>query len=153
MLKKLLWVLAFETVALVAGCTVAVNSPPPPPLTTIKAENNLSNLSVDVSGTTTSVDGIDLQCVTIGDVFFASIAYGTTSSEKVTNRAGNVTVTIGTAIVYTTVLGQTVSVDFQNISPMSTSVTPEALNTVVFNHTTAGVIFQALAKKMAPKSS
>ncbi|OGJ84612.1 MAG: hypothetical protein A2268_11325 [Candidatus Raymondbacteria bacterium RifOxyA12_full_50_37] len=144
MLKIFLRVFACCAVAWVAGCTVAINDPPP--LTTVEAENNLNSMSVDVSGTTTNVDGIDLESVTIGDVFFTSIAYGTTSYEKVTNRSGNVSVTIGTAVVYTTVLGQTVPIEFQNISQMSTTITPERLNTVVFNQTTAGVIFQALAK-------
>ena len=152
MLKMFLRVLAGCAIAWGAGCTVAINDPQPP-LTTVEAENNLNSMSVEVSGTTTNVDGIDLESVTIGDVFFTSVAYGTTSFEKVTNRSGNVSVTIGTAVVYTTVLGQTVPIEFQNISQMSTTITPERLNTVVFNQTTAGVIFQALAKKRVLKTS
>jgi hypothetical protein len=146
MSKKILGLLALCAIAVAAGCSVFVSSPTQ---TTVEAENNLNSMSVDVNGTTTNVDGIDLENVTIGDVFYSSVPYGTTSAEKVTNRSGDVTVTIGTAVVFTQVLNQTVSVTFSNISPMSTTVTPETVNTVVFNQTTAGVIFQALAKKKA----
>ncbi len=141
--------LALCSVVLAAGCAVFVS---PPPQTTVETENNLNGMSVDVSGTTTYVDGIDLEDVAIGDVFFSTVAYGTTSSEKVTNSSGDVNVTIGTAIVFTRVLDQTVPVSFSNISPMATTITPETVNTVVFNQTTAGVIFQALGKKKASKS-
>jgi hypothetical protein len=146
MSRKLLRVLAVCAVSLVAGCAVVVT---PPPQTTVEAENHLTSMSVDVSGTTTTVDGIDLENVAIGDVSFTSILYGTTSSEKVTNSSGKVDVDIGTAVVWTKVLNQPVSVSFSNISPMSTTITRDILNTVVFDQTTAGVIFSALAKKAA----
>jgi hypothetical protein len=149
MLKKLSGLLALCAFFTVSGCSLWVSTPTPPPQTTVEAENNLTSMSVDVSGVTTDVNGIDLEDVSIGDVSYSSILYGTTSSEKVTDRSGNVTVTIGTALVSTQVLNQTVTIPFSNISPMSTTITPETLNTVVFKQTTAGVIFQALAKKKA----
>ena len=145
--KQILKLAIVCAVSASAGCALIVSVPDQ---TTIEAENNLNSMSVDVGGTTTDVDGIDLENVTIGDVFFSLIPYGTTSSEKVTNRSGDVTVAIGTAVVYTKVLTQTVTISFSNITPMTTTITPEVVNTVVFNQTTAGVIFQALAKKKAP---
>jgi hypothetical protein len=111
--------------------------------------NDLNSMSVDVNGATTDVDGIDLENVTIGDVGFSSIPYGTTSSEMVTYTYGGVAVDIGTAVVLTNVLNQTVSVSFSNISPMSTTITRNVVNSVIFDQTTAGVIFSALAKKTA----
>lgn len=146
MSRKLLRVLAVCAVSLVAGCAVVVT---PPPQTTVEAENHLTGMSVDVSGTTTNVDGIDLENVAIGDVSYSSIAYGTTSSEKVTNSYGKVDVDIGTAVVWTKLLNQPASVSFSNISPMSTTITRDVVNTVIFDQTTAGVIFSALAKKTA----
>jgi hypothetical protein len=146
MSRNLLRVLAVCAVSLVESCAVVVT---PPVQTTVEAENNLTSMSVDVSGTTTTVDGIDLKNVTIGDVSYSSIAYGTTSSEKVTNSYGKVDVDIGTAVVWTKLLNQPASVSFSNISPMSTTITRDVVNTVVFDQTTAGVIFSALAKKAA----
>ena len=130
-----------------AGCALIVAVPDP---TMVEAENNLNSMSVDVSGITTDVNGIDLEDVVIGDVLFSLIPYGATTVAKNTNRSGDVTVAIGTAVVFTQVLNQTVSISFSNISPMETTITPNVVNTVVFNQTTAGVIFQALAKKKAP---
>jgi hypothetical protein len=142
-LKKSKTVIACA-VALVISCAVFVT---PVVQTTIEAENNLNAMTVDVGGVSTSVNGIDLEGVAIGDVFYTSIPYGTVSSEKVTNRSGDVTVDIGTAVVLTRVLNQTVSIAFTNISPMVTTITPATLNTVIFDETTAGVIFSAFAKK------
>jgi hypothetical protein len=144
MLKILSVSLVVSIVLVTSSCAVFVNTPAD---TTVETKNNLNSMSVDVGGITTNVDGIDLENVTIGDVVFSSVPYGTTSAEKVTNSSGDVDVTIGTAIVYTTVLGLSVPISFSNISPMTTTITPETLNTVVFNQTTAGVIFQALGKK------
>ena len=141
---------ALVTTCFISGILVScavILSPVSP--TTIRAENGLTAMSVDVSGTTTEVSGIDLGGVTIGDVYFSSILYGTTTAAKVTNRAGDVNVTIETADVSTTVLGQIVLVSFNNISPMSTTITPQTENTVVFDQSTAGVIFSALAKRKA----
>lgn len=137
--------IALCAMVLVAGCAVIVS--PPPAQTVVEAENNLNSMSVDVGGSTTDVDGIDLENVGIGDVSYASIPYGTTSSQMVTNRSGTVSVDIGTAVVWTKVLNAPVSVSFSNITSMSTTITPETVNTVVFDQTTAGVIFQALAKQ------
>ena len=147
MSRKFLALLALCAAGLAAGCAVLVSAPPPQ--TTVEAENNLNSMSVDVGGTTTNVDGIDLENVTIGDVLFSSVAYGTTSPAKVTNRSGDVTITIGTAVVWTKVLNTPTSVSISNISPMTGTITPEIVNTVVFNQTTANVIFNALAKKKA----
>lgn len=118
----------------------------------VEAENDLNGMSVDVGGITTGVDGIDLENVAIGDVAFSTVDYGTTSAQKITRSSGEVTVTIGTAVVYTRVLNQLVPVSFSNINPMSTTITPETVNTVVFNQTTAGVIFQALGKKQKART-
>lgn len=144
MTKKYLQYIALSTAILTINCSVLVS---PPQYTSVEATNNLNGMNVDVNGTTTDVNGIDLENVQIGDVGYSAIAYGTTSAEKVTNRVGDVTVTIGTAVVYTNVLNQSVPISFSNISSMSTTITPDVVNTVVFNKSTAEVIFSALAKK------
>jgi hypothetical protein len=146
MSRNNLRVLALWAFSLVAGCAVVVT---PPVQTTIEAKNSLNSMSVDVGGTTTNVDGIDLENVIIGDVSYSSVPYGTISAEKVTNRYGDVTVTIGAAVVWTKVLNTPTSVTFSNISQMTATITPDILNTVTFDHSTATVIFSALAKKTA----
>jgi hypothetical protein len=153
MLKKIVWTVSIGAAILATGCAVLVSPPPPAELlTTIETENNLTSMSVDVNGSTTNVAGIDLEGVTVGDVFFSTVPYGTTSAEQVTNRSGNVSVDIGTAVVFTQVLDQTVPVSFSNISSMSATITPGIINTVIFDQSTAGVIFQVLAKKTAVKN-
>jgi hypothetical protein len=146
MSKNLLGLLVLGMAVLVSGCAVFITPSTP---TTIKAQNSLTAMSVDVGGTTTHVNGIDLVDVTIGDIVFSSIDYGTTTAAVTTHRSGNVAVDIGTAVVWTTVLGQATSVSFTNISPMSATITAETENTVDFDQSTASVIFQALAKKKA----
>lgn len=135
---------ALSVAILTVNCAVLVS---PPAYTSVEATNDLNGMNVDVNGTTTDIDGIDLENVQIGDVGYSAIAYGTTSEEKVTNSIGDVTVSIGTAVVYTNVLNQSVPISFSNISSMSTTITPNVVNTVVFNKSTAEVIFSALAKK------
>lgn len=135
---------ALSAAILTVNCAVLVS---PPTYTSVEATNDLNGMNVDVNGTTTDIDGIDLENVQIGDVGYSAIAYGTTSAEKVTNSIGDVTVSIGTAVVYTNVLNQSVPISFSNISSMSTTITPNVVNTVVFNKSTAEVIFSALAKK------
>ncbi|MCU0610048.1 MAG: hypothetical protein MUF22_09825 [Chitinispirillaceae bacterium] len=146
--KKLI-VLSVCAAALLLQCSVEVFLPPQ---TTIRAENDLTAMSVEVNGASTEVTGIDLAGVTIGDVFFSSIDYGTITAAKATNRSGEVAVNIDEALVWTKVLGVPVSLSFPNITPMSTRIISEKENTVVFDETTAGVIFQALAKRNVSKT-
>ncbi len=129
---------------IIGGCSVTVIAPEE---TKIKAENNLVDLSVDVDGSTTNVDAIDLADVTIGDVYFSYIQGGTSTTAKTTSRLGKVSIFIDTAIVLTTVLGKPVDLAFPNIDPMSTNITRDVTNTVVFDRSTASQIFSALAKK------
>ena len=148
MLKSMFGTLAASLMAITMACNVTVVTPPQ---TTVKAENDLTAMSVDVKGATTNIDGIDLSAVTIGDVYFSAIDYGTTTASKVTNRSGDVTVYIDTAWVYTKVLGMPMpGIPFTKISNMTTTITPQTANTVVFDDNTAKVIFQALAKKKQP---
>lgn len=149
MLKKLFWVIPAGFIAILGGCTVFVATPEE---TTIKARNDLTAMSVDVNGKSTNIEGIDLIDITIGDVYFPYIEYGTTSAVKVTYRSGNVSVYIDTAVVSTKVLGQTVFIPFPNISPMSARINANQSNTVVFDESTATVIFDALAKKKVPQT-
>ena len=130
---------------LFAGCQVDIVTPPP---TTVKAENDLTNLSIDVQGTTTNVDAIDLANVYIGnDVFFSYVEAGYTTGSKTTHESGKVTIDIDTAIVVTKVLGVAVELPFTNINSMSATIESNTANTVVFDQTSAGVIFSTLAKK------
>jgi hypothetical protein len=147
MSRKLFGVIALCVISMLESCTVVVTKPTE---TTIKAENDLTSMSVDVNGTTTNIDGIDLIKVTIGDVIFPYIDYGTTSATQVTNKSGDVTIYIDTAVVSAKFLGSTVYTSFPNITPMSATILPDQLNTVVFDHNTANMIFQALAKKKVP---
>lgn len=147
MSRKLFGVIALCVISMLESCTVVVTKPTE---TTIKAENDLTSMSVDVNGTTTNIDGIDLIKVTIGDVYFPYIDYGSTSATQVTNKSGKVTVYIDTAVVSTKVLGKTMFIPFPNISPMSATILTDQLNTVVFDQNTADMIFQALAKKKVP---
>jgi uncharacterized protein (UPF0212 family) len=133
--------------ALVMSCTVIVNKPKE---TRVKAENDLVDLSVDVAGNTTNVDGIDLVDVYVGDVYFPNVDYGTTTALKVTNRSGMVDVDIDEAVVYYKVLGLTMSLSFVNISTMTATIERDKDNTVVFDDNTAQNIFSALAKKKTP---
>jgi hypothetical protein len=129
---------------LFAGCSVNVFTPPD---TTIKAENDLTNLSIDVQGQTTLVDGIDLANVYIGDVYFPYVEAGYATSSRISHRYGQVSVDIDTAIVVTNVLGVDFEMPFTNISSMSTTIENNISNTVVFDETSAGVILSGLAKK------
>lgn len=146
MVRRLIALVVPFGVALMTGCSVTVNGPVE---TRVRAQNDLTDLSVDVNGSTTAVDAIDLLDVVVGDVSFALVAGGTTTSSKLTNRSGNVTVVLGEAEVLTSVLGQPVTLSFTDIDPMTTTITTGTTNTVVFDETTAGVIFSALAKKKA----
>jgi hypothetical protein len=131
-------------VSILAGCSVSIDTPPD---TTIKAENDLTNLYIDVMGKTTQVDGIDLANVYIGDVYFSYVNAGYSTVSKISNSYGQVSVDIDTAIVMTTVLGIDVEIPFTNISTMSTTIESNTSNTVVFDETSAGVILSGIAKK------
>jgi len=144
MLKKKCMLIAAGAL-LLASCTVNVLTPPS---TTVKAENDLTNLKIDVKGTTTNVDGIDLANVYIGnDVFFSYVQAGYTTNAKTTHESGKVTVDIDTAIVITKVLGVPVGVPFTNLSSMQVTIASNITNTVVFDEVSAGVILSGLAKK------
>jgi hypothetical protein len=126
-----------------SGASVSVRQ------TKVEVENDLTNLSVDVAGATTNVTAIDLAGVTVGDAFFSFVEGGTTSSTQVTGSSGSVTVTIDTAYVWTNVLGVSFEVPLTNIAAMTAQITPGTINTIVFDQTTASVIFNALAKRKA----
>ncbi len=111
--------------------------------TTVRARNELTDLQVTVNRLKGDVEAIDLIGVTIGDVFLGSIPAGTTTSEKVIKETGDVDVYINKATAY---LGS-IKIEFEDIDPMETYISPGQLNTVVFDETTAGVVFSALAKK------
>jgi hypothetical protein len=119
------------------------------PETKIKARNDLTDLTVDVNGSVTDVDAIDLEEVTIGDVLFSSVPAGTTTSEKSTQQSGAVTISIERANVVVMLLGQSVTMPMDDIDAMVTNIDKGTVNTVEFNETTAGVIFSALAKRKA----
>ena len=101
-MKKLIPIGIVCAVAVLTSCSLNIITPTE---TTIKAENNLTNLSIVVSGSTTKVTAIDLADVTIGDVFFSYIQGGTSTASKVTYKTGSVNIYIDTAIVLAKVLG------------------------------------------------
>ncbi len=124
-----------------SSCTVTVNTIE----TKVKARNDLVSMTYEGS----DIDAIDLEGVDIGDVTFATINAGTTTSERTTTRSGTVGIVIDVAYVETYVLGQAMTIPIDNVTGMSTSITKDVVNTVVFNATTAAVIFNELAKKKA----
>jgi maltoporin len=133
-------------VVLVGGCTLTLA---PAPETKVQVENSLTNLSVDVNGTTTAVDAIDLQGIYVGDAYFDYVQGGQTSAAKVTTSSGNVTITIDSAYIWTKVLGVSVKVGFKVTTSMSTTITKETTNTILMDHSTASALIGSLAKKLA----
>jgi hypothetical protein len=148
MFKKLSGLAALCLIVLVSGCTLTLA---PAPETKVQVENSLTNLSVDVGGTTTAVDAIDLEGVTVGgDAYFSYIAGGNTSSAKVTTSSGNnVTIAFDSAYVWTKVLGVSIKVGFKITTTMTTSITKEVTNTVLMDQSTASALIGSLAKKLA----
>jgi hypothetical protein len=146
MIKNVTKFASLCTAIIISGCSIFVESPTD---TTVEARNELVDLSVKVDNVTTNVSTIDLYDVEIGDAFFTSIKGGVTTVEKTLSTTGDVDIVIGRASVGTKVLGQTVYLDFTDIDTMTTSIHSGTTNTVVFNESTAGVIFTALAKKKA----
>jgi len=128
--------------SLVSGCIVLQND------TRVRAQNDLVNLSIDVNNVTTDVQGIDLNNVTVGDVLFTAVDAGEITSYAVTDQSGSVEISIEQAVAW---LSSTVSMSFTGISPMAGSLDHAKDNTVVFDESTAGVIFTALAKKLPVK--
>ena len=141
--KKKIWIVA-SCVTIILGCTAFVASPNK---TSINVLNNLGAASIDICGTTTDISGINLAGVIIGDVYFATVSYGTSTNHKSSKKVGEVAVSIDTAIVETGVLGETVSLRFTDINPMSVNIKGNKKNTIVLDTATARVIFMALAKK------
>jgi hypothetical protein len=130
---------------MVGGCSVTVIAPQQ---TKIKAENNLSNLTVEIG--TSSVSGVNINLYNVGigdDVEFASILSGAATGEQVTTNSGKVDILIGEADVVSTFGTRT----FPNITGMTTYITKDVTNTVDFNDETAQVIVNKLAKRMAAK--
>ena len=116
--------------------------------TRVKVENDLINLTVDVSGVSVPVSAIDLAGVTVGDVVFDFVAGGTTSASHTTNSSGNVAVTADSVYVhYTSPFGIDVVQGFACNASLAVTITPGISNTVVFDETTAGSLLSSLAKK------
>jgi hypothetical protein len=133
-------IVSFSGSSVLSGASTTVR-------TRVEVENDLTDLTVDVAGSPTSVTAIDLAGVTIGDAYFPFVGAGTTSATQSTGSSGRVDVTIDTAYVWTSVLGVSVEVPLTNIAAMTVTITPGTINTIVFDQTTAGAIFQALGKR------
>jgi hypothetical protein len=122
------------------GCSVTVIAPTE---TKVKAENDLANLTVEIGTSSASGVDINLYSVQIGDdVTFSSILSGTVTNEKVTSQSGTVDIVIGEADVISVFGTKT----FSNITGMSTYITKDKTNTVVFDSQSASVILNKLAK-------
>ncbi len=131
----------FQGASFLAGATVT-------PKTMVQVENDLTNLTIDVSGVQTAVSSIELVGITVGDATFADVPGGTTSAAKTTFFTGTVAVTIDSA--YVIVPGFPVALGFAVNAQLSTTIDPDITNTVIFDETSAGAIINSLAKKKAP---
>ena len=147
--SKLLLTAALAAMASFTACTFVFDVK----TTTVVAQNDLTDLQVTVGGSPNNVTGVNLKQVTIGDVYFTAINAGTATAPETTDVSGTVDIDIGaaTATVKTVVLGQAsyTDVTISDIDKMQTDITSGEENTVIFDESTAGVVFSALAKKMA----
>ena len=128
MLKKLSVVAAAVIAALAAGC---VNSTKP--VTTIQAEDDLSQISMVVGGQNILFTEIDFYGVTVGDVYFPHVSAHSLTAAVSTSQEGSVPVTIDSAQGinnYTTICS------FTNIPAGTFDLVPGAANVVVFNSST-----------------
>jgi hypothetical protein len=138
---------ALGLVAVFSGCFFDVYVEP----TTVRAQNDLYDLVLDVNGVESDVSGINLNAVVIGDVVYSRINAGEITNGKEIGEVGYVDVFIGSADVWYIERGMFVDFyykdTFEDIDPMETYIRENTLNTVVFDEETAGVIFSVLAKK------
>jgi hypothetical protein len=149
-MKRLFVAVAAIIAVMGLGCEVTFYAPTP---TTVRVRNDMTDLSVTVRNTTTNVESVDLINVTIGDLFFSRINAGSVTEREETARSGDVNIFIASAkaVVVTYPFGiRTVETyTFNDIEPMVTTIESGEDNTVTFDEYTAGVVFSALAKKIA----
>ncbi len=126
MLKRLSGLAALYILVLVGGCTVSVA---PIPQTTVKAENDLTNVTVNFTGSSATFDKIDLYGITIGDVYFSYVEGGYVSSAQVTNSSGTVNVTVDSALGY---VSSTATYVFTQIPVSSVTLSSGVSNTAYF---------------------
>ena len=80
-MKKNLWgVVAIAAAAMTMGCNVFIEVSK----TTVRGQNNLTDLVVTVEGADFDIETVDLTDVYIGDVHFSTILAGTVTAEKET---------------------------------------------------------------------
>lgn len=136
MFKNVLKAAVAVTALMVAGCDIIVQSP-----TTVKAENDMTDLLVEIDGVENDVSGIDLYNVEIGDITWSAIYAGTVTTAEETTSSGSTIISIGsaTATVLVSVLGTLTEqeVDFSDIDDMLTDIATGTVNTVVFDENTA----------------
>jgi hypothetical protein len=125
MRKKLSSLAALCVLALVAGCTVSVVTPQ----TTIKAENDLTNVTVNLTGSSPTFTRIDLYGVTVGDAYFPYVEGGYVSATLVTNSSGTVNVSVDSALGYA---GGTATYVFTQIPVSSVTLSTGVSNTAYF---------------------
>jgi hypothetical protein len=135
--------LAFSMLCLAlifVSCSVTVTAPE----TKINIQNDMLNVPLTIGGSPTTIGYIDVEKVTIGDVYFSARiqAGGDISETKTTALTGHVDITIG--------LATTPKLNISNIILPSITIRAGVTNTVVFDANTAAEIYsQALAKKKA----
>jgi hypothetical protein len=95
MMKKISLAAVLCIAAVIGGCTLSVT---PSADTTVRAENDLTNVSVSIGGASTAVGAVDLYGVTIGDALFPYVASGTVTSQLVTYTPGSVYVEADSAV-------------------------------------------------------
>ena len=148
-MKNSYWmILAAIVVIMTVGCHFWIEVPVE---TTVRAQNEMTDLEVSVYGETTSGVDIDLNGVTIGDVYFSKIPAGSVTGEEDTDRSGIVNVFIASADAITYTFGIETVYPFEDIDPMETDIEEGEDNTVIFDEETAGVVFSALAKRRDQK--
>lgn len=144
-MKKSYWMIPAAAAALLtAGCHFWIEVPVE---TTVRAQNDMTDLVVSVGGLSTDGVDIDLNGVTIGDVYFSKVRAGRVTGNEVTDRSGVVNVFIASADAITYPFGIETVFSFEDIDPMETDIEEGEDNTVIFDEETAGVVFSALAKK------
>jgi hypothetical protein len=124
MMKKISIAVAVCLAAIVGGCTLSVT---PAPSTTVRTENDLTNVSVSLNGASTAIGAVDLYGVTVGGLLFPYVASGTVTVDKQTSSLGTVAVSVDSAV----------SVDglykFTDFAASSADISSGVVNTVALN--------------------
>ncbi len=82
--------------ALFAGCAPVETTP----ITTLRATNTLTNVTVSISGKQVTLDQVDLYGVFVGTTAFSYVPGGASSAQEVTTQSGTLRVTVDSGVGY-----------------------------------------------------